>query len=143
MHSCAPTAALVISGTTASSAKTGITEIQRYWVRDVCLARAMAIRVKNPPASATSARETPKAGGAKDAKKDSSVTPKWVVKCASAPISARSIICAIRVMESVHASQIIVANYVINVPLDMQMFQCSAHPASATKADRSTILVIP
>lgn len=88
-------------------------------------------------------KEIPKVGVVKDAKKDFSEIQKSVVKCASARISVRSIICAIQVMESAHASQIMLGNYVMNVPLVMQIFQCNARRVSAMKVDQLMNLAIP
>jgi hypothetical protein len=133
----------VMSEIIVSCVLMAFTDRLQNWAQSVSSVRAVEIRVIPKRESVSSAKATRKAGDVSDARKDSSVIQVKVAKSANASIPVQSITCAIPPMESAHASQIMPGNYVINVPLDMQMFPSSAHPASATRMDpRSTGLVM-
>lgn len=87
--------------------------------------------------SALSVNATSKVGVVKGARKAIMATRPSAVMNVSALIPAQSVTCAIRAMESAHASQIMSANYVINAPLVMQISRCNARHVSAIEMDQS------
>lgn len=127
----------VMSESIASRVKTDTTATQRNWVRGVFHVHAMAIHAIPRLESALSVNATSKVGVVKGARKAIMATRPSAVMNVSALIPAQSVTCAIRTMESAHASQIMSANYVINAPLVMQISRCNARHVSAIEMDQS------